>query len=188
MKRSFEIIIAGFGGQGVMSLGQIIAYSAMMEGKEVTFMPSYGPEMRGGTANCIVVISDSRISSPIVSEYDAAFLLSQPSIERFEKKVYPHGIILYEQSTIVHPPQRDDVEIVGLPGIAEAEKLHAKQVANMILLGAFLERKPILRIENVFAALKSVLPPHRQHLLLVNEQALIRGKELVKRTEEIVTK
>ncbi len=178
MKSSYEIIIAGFGGQGVLSMGQIIAYAAMKEDKEVSWMPSYGPEMRGGTANCIVIVSDSRISSPIITKFDAAIVLNQPSVEKFEPAVKPGGFLLYEKSTIVQPPKRKDVQILSIAGLEEAQKLTNKQVANMVLLGAFLERNPIVKPENVLSVLKSVLPAHRQHLIPVNEKALMRGKEL----------
>jgi 2-oxoglutarate ferredoxin oxidoreductase subunit gamma len=182
MKGEHELIIAGFGGQGVLSLGQIIAYSAMREGKEVSWMPSYGPEMRGGTAYCMVIISESRISSPIVSKYDTAIVLNQPSLEKFESAVKPGGLLIYEMSTIISAPTRTDIEVMGIPGLEIAQKLTSKQVANVVLLGAFLERRPIVKPENVINALRSVLPPHRQHLLPLNEQALERGKELALET------
>jgi 2-oxoglutarate ferredoxin oxidoreductase subunit gamma len=178
MKREHEIIIAGFGGQGVLSMGQIIAYSAMKEGKEVSWMPSYGPEMRGGTANCIVIVSEVRISSPIVTKYDTAIVLNQPSLDKFENAVKPEGLLIYEKSTIITLPKRKDIEVIGISGLEEAQKLTNKQVANMVLLGAFLERRPIVNPENVVNALRSVLPSHRQHLIPINEKALIRGKEL----------
>jgi 2-oxoglutarate ferredoxin oxidoreductase subunit gamma len=175
---SQEIIIAGFGGQGVLSMGQIIAYAAMEGNKEVSWMPSYGPEMRGGTANCTVIVSDARISSPIVTKFDTAIVLNQPSIEKFENSVKPGGLLIYEKSTIILPPVRKDIDVLALPGIEEAQKLKSKQVANMVLLGAFLELRPIVQLEHVLSALHSVLPPHRQHLIPLNEQALVRGKEL----------
>jgi 2-oxoglutarate ferredoxin oxidoreductase subunit gamma len=178
MKQSHEIIIAGFGGQGVLSMGQIIAYAAMKENKEVSWMPSYGPEMRGGTANCVVIVSEKRISSPIVTMCDTAIILNQPSLDKFEKSVYPGGLLIYEKSAIINPPTRKDIEIMALPGVEIAQELTSKQVANMVLLGAFLARKPIVKPENVVGALRSVLPPHRQHLIPLNEQALNRGKEL----------
>jgi len=178
MNTTQEIIIAGFGGQGVLSMGQIIAYAAMEGNKEVSWMPSYGPEMRGGTANCTVIVSDARISSPIVTKFDAAIVLNQPSIEKFEPAVKPGGILIYEQSTILRPPTRKDIDVLSLPGLEEAQKLKSKQVANMVLLGAYLELRPIVRIEHVLTALRNVLPPHRQHLIPTNEQALVRGKEL----------
>jgi 2-oxoglutarate ferredoxin oxidoreductase subunit gamma len=176
---SQEIIIAGFGGQGVLSMGQLLAYAAMQEGKEVSWMPSYGPEMRGGTTNCIVIVSDSRISSPIVSKFDSAIILNQPSLDKFVNRVKPGGFLLFERSTIISPPTRTDIEVANIGAIDEAQRLTSKQVANVVLLGAFLERRPIVDPQNVIKALKKVLPPHRQHLLPINEQALVRGKELV---------
>ncbi len=179
MNTAHEIIIAGFGGQGVLSMGQIIAYAAMKEGKEVSWMPSYGPEMRGGTANCIVIVSPQRISSPIVSKYDSAIVLNQPSLDKFAPLVKKGGLIMFEQSSIIAANPRTDVEVIGIPAVVEAQKLEKKQVANMILLGAFLEKRPIVQIENVLKALKEVLPARHHHLLPLNEQALFCGKRLV---------
>ncbi|HLF20406.1 MAG TPA: 2-oxoacid:acceptor oxidoreductase family protein [Bacteroidota bacterium] len=179
MTGAYEIIIAGFGGQGVLSMGQILAYAAMIEGKEVSWMPSYGPEMRGGTANCIVIISENRISSPIVSTFDFGIILNQPSMDKFFTKIKPGGLLLYEQSTIIKPPSGGAAEILRVQGLKEAQTLGSKQVANVVMLGAFLERKPIVSPESVMKALQKVLPVHRQHLLPVNEKALVRGKELV---------
>ena len=178
MTKTQEIIIAGFGGQGVLSMGQLLVYAAMIEGKEVSWMPSYGPEMRGGTANCMVIISDTRISSPILSRFDSALVLNQPSMDKFVNKVLPGGILIYERSTIISPPTRTDIEVLNIPAIEEAHRLTSKQVANVVLLGAYLERRPVVKPENVILALKKVLPKHRQHLLPINEQALARGKEL----------
>jgi 2-oxoglutarate ferredoxin oxidoreductase subunit gamma len=185
MQKAHEIICAGFGGQGVLSMGSMIAYSGMMEEKEVSWMPSYGPEMRGGTANCIVIVSDARISSPIITMFDSAIILNQPSLDKFEKAVKPGGLLLYEQSTIIHPPTRDDIDILSLPAIAEADKLKAKQVANMIMVGAFLEKIPLVKIDTIVRALRKVLPEHRHNLIPVNEQALKRGKELVLENEKV---
>jgi len=185
MRIEHEIICAGFGGQGVLSMGSIIAYSGMIEGKEVSWMPSYGPEMRGGTANCIVIVSDTRISSPIITKFDSAIVLNQPSLDKFEPAVKPGGLLLYEQSTIIHPPTRDDIDVLCIPAIEEADKLKAKQVANMIMVGAFLEKRPIVKMETILGTLKKVLPEHRHHLIPVNELALKRGKELVHLNEKI---
>ncbi len=185
MRLEHEIICAGFGGQGVLSMGSIIAYSGMIEGKEVSWMPSYGPEMRGGTANCIVIVSDERISSPIITKFDSAIVLNQPSLDKFEKAVKPGGLLLYEVSTIIHPPTREDIDVVGISAIEEADKLKAKQVANMIMVGAFLEKRPIVQIETIVSALKKALPEHRHHLIPANEQALKRGKDLVHLNEKI---
>ena len=178
MSSTEEILIAGFGGQGVLSMGQIIAYAAMNENKEVSWMPSYGPEMRGGTAYCVVIVSDERISSPILTKYDTAIILNQPSLEKFEQSVKPGGLLIYETSAIIKPPTRTDIEILGIAGMEEAQQLKSKQVANMVLLGAFLERRAIVKPENVVHALRGVLPAHRQNLIPTNEQALQRGKEL----------
>ncbi|MGB8932931.1 MAG: 2-oxoacid:acceptor oxidoreductase family protein [Anaeromyxobacteraceae bacterium] len=180
MSGTEEIVIAGFGGQGALSMGQLIAYAAMNEGKEVSWMPSYGPEMRGGTANCIVIVSGERISSPIVTRFDAAVVLNQPSMEKFEAAVRPDGLLLYERSTVTVPPTRRDVEILGIDGVAEAQRLSSKQVANVVLLGAYLARRPVVSPAAIVKALASVLPPHRRHLVPVNEQALARGAELAR--------
>jgi len=178
MKTSHDIIIAGFGGQGVLSLGLIIAYAAMKEEKEVSWMPSYGPEMRGGTANCIVIVSDSRISSPIVTNFDSAIVLNQPSIDKFANRVKAGGLLLCEQSGIVNPSSRTDIEILNVSAAEEAQKLQKKQVANMVVLGAFLARRPIVSMQNVLKALKEVLPERHHHLLPLNEKALNVGRQL----------
>lgn len=174
-----EIIVAGFGGQGVLSLGQILAYAAMIEGKEVSWMPSYGPEMRGGTANCIVIISSDRISSPIVTQFDSAIVLNQPSAEKFAPQVKTGGFLLYEQSSVIRVPTRDDVEMLGIPAVEEALKLKKRQVANMILLGAFLAMRPFLKEQSVMNALRKVLPERHHHLLPLNEEALQVGRHCV---------
>jgi 2-oxoglutarate ferredoxin oxidoreductase subunit gamma len=186
MTKEHEIIFAGFGGQGVLSMGRLIAYAGMIEGKEVSWMPSYGPEMRGGTANCIVIVSESRISSPIVTKFDSAILLNQPSIDKFEKAVKPGGLLIYEESTAVHPPTRTDIDILCISGNEEADKLNVKQVANMFMVGAFLEKRPILKIETIIKALKKALPERRHNLIPANEQALARGKELVKLVDPVI--
>jgi len=185
MDKAHEIIIAGFGGQGVLSMGQIIGYAAMIEGKEVSWMPSYGPEMRGGTANCIVIVSPQRISSPIISTFDSAIILNQPSLEKFENKVKPGGFLMYETSTVISIPTRKDVEMLAVSGMEEAMKLKKKQVGNMVLLGAFLGRRPVVRVENVMAALKKVLPERHHHLLPLNEQALEIGQSLASATAAV---
>jgi 2-oxoglutarate ferredoxin oxidoreductase subunit gamma len=177
MNTPHEIIIDGFGGQGVLSMGQIIAYAAMEEGEEVSWMPSYGPEMRGGTANCIVIVSPTKISSPIVSKYDSAILLNQPSLDKFADAVKPGGLILFESSSVIAPSSRTDVESLGVDAQEEAMKLNKKQVANMIMLGAFLAKRPIVSVENVLKALKDVLPERHHHLLPLNEEALRLGKQ-----------
>jgi 2-oxoglutarate ferredoxin oxidoreductase subunit gamma len=173
-----EIIIAGFGGQGVLSMGQILCYSAVMEDKEVTWMPSYGPEMRGGTANCITIISDSKISSPIITKFDTVIVLNQPSLDKFESAVKPGGLLIYEANAIINPPKRTDIDVLGIEAANEAVKLKNSKVMNMIVLGAFLKKKPIIKIENVIEGIKKVLPERYHHLIPLNKQALEKGMEL----------
>ena len=185
MEKAQEIIFAGFGGQGILSMGQILAYSAMIENKEVSWMPSYGPEMRGGTANCIVIVPTARISSPIITKFDSAIVLNQPSLDKFESAVKPGGLLIYEESSIINPPTRTDIECIGIPAMEEAQKLNKKQVANMIILGAFLEKKPIVKIENVLSALRKVLPERHHHLIPVNEQALGLGRNIAKSANKV---
>ena len=144
-----EMIIAGFGGQGVLSMGKILAYSGIMENKEVTWFPSYGPEMRGGTANVTVIVSDKRISSPIVHEYDTAIILNQQSMDKFEKMVKPGGTILYDPNGVIHPPKRTDVNIFKVEGTRTAVEMGNPKVFNMIVLGSFLKVRPILTLDNV---------------------------------------
>lgn len=174
-----EIIISGFGGQGVLSMGQILCYSGVIEDKEVSWMPSYGPEMRGGTANCIAIISDQKISSPILTKFDTVIALNQPSIDKFESAVKPGGLLIYESSTALKKPTRDDIDIVPVEAANEATKLENPKVMNMIILGAFLKKKPILEFDNVLKGLKQVLPERYHHLIQLNEKALKRGMELV---------
>jgi 2-oxoglutarate ferredoxin oxidoreductase subunit gamma len=185
MEKAHEIIFAGFGGQGVLSMGQIIAYGGMLEGKEVSWMPSYGPEMRGGTANCIVIVSDGRISSPIVTKFDSAVVLNQPSLDKFESQVKPGGFLIYETSTIIKPPTRTDIEIFSISAIEEAQKLGKKQVANMVLMGAFLEKRQIINPDSLLKALRKALPERHHHLLPMNEQALEIGKLLAKEGSQV---
>ncbi len=181
-----EIIIAGFGGQGVLSMGQTLGYAAMVEDKYVSWMPSYGPEMRGGTANCMTILSDNHISSPIISQFDTAILLNQPSMDKFESRVKPGGIILYEPNTIPHPSVRKDIEIYAIAASQEANKLNNSRIANMIMLGAYLERKPMVSIDSIIKALKKVLPERYHNLLDINRKGLEVGSEIMKSLAAVV--
>ncbi len=174
-----EVVIAGFGGQGVLSMGMILCYSGIMEDKEVSWMPSYGPEMRGGTANCIAIVSDSKVSSPIISKFDTVIALNQPSVDKFESMVKPGGLLLYESTNVITPPTRSDIDIVGIPASAEAAKMKNTKIMNMIVLGAFLKKKPIIKFENIIEGLKQVLPERYHHLIPLNTDALNKGMELV---------
>ena len=174
-----EIIIAGFGGQGVLSMGKILAYSGMMQNMEVSWMPSYGPEMRGGTANVIVILGDERISSPILTKFDSAIILNQQSLDKFENCVRPGGVLLYDTNGITKHPTRKDIEIYKIDGVAEASKMASARTFNMIVLGAYLKIKPVVTIENVIAGLKKSLPTRHHHLIGENEQAIQRGSDAV---------
>ncbi len=175
-----EIIIAGFGGQGVLSMGKILAYSGIMENKEVSWMPSYGPEMRGGTANVSVIISDERISSPILQNFDTAIILNQQSMDKFESGVKPGGLLLYDPNGIIRHPTREDINIYTIEGAAEAAKQKSSKTFNMIVLGAFLKIKPVVKMENVLKGLKKSLPERHHHLIPMNEEAIKVGLEKVK--------
>ena len=130
-----EIIISGFGGQGVLSMGKILAYAALTEGKEVTWMPAYGPEQRGGTANVTVIISDESISSPILSSYDTAILLNQPSLDKFQSKVKAGGTIIYDDFGIIDKPTRSDISIWHIPAMETAAQMSMMKCFNMFILG-----------------------------------------------------
>jgi 2-oxoglutarate ferredoxin oxidoreductase subunit gamma len=173
-----EIVIAGFGGQGVLSMGMVLCYAGIMENKEVSWMPSYGPEMRGGTANCITIISDKKISSPIISKFDTVIALNQPSVDKFENALKPGGMIIYESTNVINPPTRSDIEIIGIAGSAEAAKMKNTKILNMIMLGAYLNKKPIISMDNILNGLKKVLPDRYHNLIPLNEEAIKRGGEL----------
>jgi 2-oxoglutarate ferredoxin oxidoreductase subunit gamma len=174
------MIFAGFGGQGVLSMGMLLAYAAMKEGKEVSWMPSYGPEMRGGTANCIVNISDQPISSPIVSAYDVAVVFNQPSLKKFEPKVKKDGILIWESTTIKEPPSREDLKIYPIPAIEKAtHDLKNVKVMNMLMMGVLLKINGIVKKETVLQALKDTLPERHHHLIPLNKDAIDLGMTLV---------
>ena len=150
-----EIIVAGFGGQGVLSLGKILAYSGMMQDMEVSWFPSYGPEMRGGTANVTVILSDDRVSSPVLNEYDTAILLNQQSVDKFESKVKPGGLIVYDGNGITTHPSRKDISIYRVDAADAAAKMSTTRTFNMIVLGGYLKIKPgttQTSVEGVFAS------------------------------------
>lgn len=179
-----EIIIAGFGGQGVLSMGKILAYSGIMQDQEVSWMPSYGPEMRGGTANVIVILSDNKISSPILTQFDTAIILNQQSMDKFENAVKPGGYLLYDPNGITKKPSRKDINIFEIEGAEEAARLKSPKTFNMVVLGGFLKVKPIVTLENVLKGLKKSLPKRHHHLLDMNEKAISRGSEIVNEVQK----
>jgi Pyruvate:ferredoxin oxidoreductase and related 2-oxoacid:ferredoxin oxidoreductases, gamma subunit len=178
-KMTEEIIIAGFGGQGVLSMGKIMAYSGVMQDMEVSWMPSYGPEMRGGTANVIVIISSERISSPIIRSFDTAIILNQQSLDKFENSVKPGGVLIYDGNGITRHPERVDISIYRVDAAEEASKMKSPKIFNTIVLGGFLKVKPIIKLENVIKGLKKSLPERYHNLIPMNEKALQRGMEII---------
>lgn len=180
-----EIIIAGFGGQGVLSMGKILAYAGMMHGQEVSWYPSYGPEMRGGTANVTVILADQKISSPVVHAFDAAIILNQQSLDKFEKDIKSGGVLLYDPNGITHPPKRKDIRIYTIAAAAAAAESGNSKVFNMIVLGAYLKIRPIVTIENVVEALRKSLPERAHGLIPANEEAIKSGMRLVHKTSRL---
>ena len=174
-----EIIISGFGGQGVLSMGKILAYSGLMEDKEVTWMPAYGPEQRGGTANVTVIVSDERISSPILSKYDIAVVLNQPSLEKFEPKIKPGGILIYDGFGIIYKPTRKDITIYEINAMDKAAEMKNGKVFNMIVLGGLLKVAPVVSDKGVEKALKKTLPERHHDLIPLNMEALKEGAKII---------
>ena len=174
-----EILIAGFGGHGVLSMGKILAYAGLMDNLEVTWMPSYGPEQRGGTANVTVILSDASISSPVLDTYDTVVALNQQSLDKFESKVKPGGTLIYDPSGIHHLPTRTDVTVVPVDAMQASIELKNSKTYNMILLGALLKLRPVVPVDAVLRGLKKTLPERHHHLLPLNEQALLKGMSLV---------
>ncbi len=174
-----EIIIAGFGGQGVLSMGKILAYSGVVEDKEVTWMPSYGPEMRGGTANVTVILSDKRISSPIVRSFDTVIILNQQSLDKFESTVRPGGVLIYDPNGITRHPERKDIRVFKVDAAATAAKEGKMRFFNMIVLGGYLKVKPVVTVEGVIKGLAKSLPERLHKTLPDNEAAIKLGMEIV---------
>jgi len=172
-----EIIIAGFGGQGVLSMGKILAYSGIMQDQEVSWMPSYGPEMRGGTANVTVILSDEKISSPYLKLFDTAIILNQQSMDKFQGSVKPEGVLLYDPNGVTVHPTRTDIEIYQIDGNKLATEMGNAKISNMIILGAFLKIKPIVKLENVIEGLRKSLPERYHHLIPLNKEAITLGME-----------
>lgn len=174
-----EIIISGFGGQGVLSMGKILAYSALMKDKEVTWMPAYGPEQRGGTANVTVIVSDEVISSPILSSFDVVVALNQPSLEKFEPKLKSGGILIYDGFGISTPPSRKDINIYCMNAMDKAAEMRNAKVFNMIVLGGLLHVCPVVDMSSVEKALYKTLPERHHPLIALNMEALEAGQKAI---------
>ncbi len=174
------VIIAGFGGQGVLTMGKILAYSGVMQDFEVTWMPSYGPEMRGGTANVTVVLSDKPISSPIAHEFDVAVVLNQQSMEKFEAMVKPGGVLIYDTNGITRHPVRTDISVYTIDATAECARMGQAKLFNTMILGGYLKVRPVVKMENVMEGLKHTLPERAWKMLPQNEEAIHNGGEIIK--------
>lgn len=173
-----SIVISGFGGQGVLLAGQLLAYAGMDAGKNVTWIPSYGPEMRGGTAHCVVIISDNPIGAPIVNRPDIAVVLNQPSYDKYEKLVKPGGLLVVNSSLVDVHPSRDDIDVVQIPANAIAEEWGTAKMMNMAALGALLASRPVLPLEVVKQALVDHLPATKQHLVEANLKVITHAAEV----------
>jgi 2-oxoglutarate ferredoxin oxidoreductase subunit gamma len=170
-----QILIAGFGGQGILSTGMLLAHAGMLEDKQVAWIPSYGPEMRGGTANCGITIANEEISSPLVTEPTTLIVMNRPSLEKFEKEVVSGGRILINSSLVDYDVKRDDVLVMKIPANKLAEEIGNLRVANNIILGALIKLTSIVTIDSVVESLKAVLPPRRHNMIPANREALERG-------------
>lgn len=175
-----EVIMAGFGGQGVMSMGQLLAYAGMIEDKEVSWLPSYGPEMRGGTANCSVIVSDDAVASPVVTDATAAIIMNRPSLGKFEGSVIPGGALFINSSLVDERCDREDIDVYYIPANEVADEIGNSRIANMVMLGAYIKKTEIVSADSVLESLKEVLGPSKAHLIPVNEKALKRGATFIK--------
>src|SRR4030043_1775503 len=168
---------AGSGGQGVLVMGYILSFSAMKEGKNVTYLPSYGAEVRGGTANCTVAISDEEIASPVASSPDFVVAMNQPSVVRFQNQIQSGGLFFINSSLVESEVSRGDINVVDVPANNIAEKLGSPRSANMVMLGAFIKKSGLVSLDSVIDALKSTLGK-KQKLVAINEKALKSGYDL----------
>lgn len=174
---SQEIVFAGFGGQGILSMGKFLAYAGMDADKNVSWLPSYGPEMRGGTANCSVIISDELVGSPVVTHPTSVVVMNRPSLDKFESMIKPGGLLVIDSDLVDRNPERDDIEVIGIPAQIEAEKIGIKNIANMVLLGALVKKTGIVSIEDILKALRDY---GKEKFFEFNKKAVIKGAEYVK--------
>jgi 2-oxoglutarate ferredoxin oxidoreductase subunit gamma len=178
------LIAAGFGGQGIMVLGQLVAYTAISEGMYVTWIPSYGPEMRGGTANCGVVISDEEIASPVVAEADVAVIMNKPSLEKFIDSVKPGGTLLYNSDLLDYPDPRTDIRVLPVPCHSIALELGSDKVSNIVVLGALVEATDLVSKDVCLETIKEKLGKRKPQFLPMNLQAYEKGQEIARKILE----
>ncbi|MBQ6391569.1 MAG: 2-oxoacid:acceptor oxidoreductase family protein [Eggerthellaceae bacterium] len=172
-----RVVFAGFGGQGLLFAGKVVAYAGLIEDREVSWLPSYGPEMRGGTANCSVTVSDEPIGSPLIMDPTALIAMNQPSLLKFEETVVPGGIILADTSLITRIPERDDITVFELEATNMAEDAGLKGLANIVLVGKLLKETGFCSVESIEAAIRKAVPPRKAALIEKNLQALKLGME-----------
>jgi len=173
-----DVMIAGFGGQGVLLAGKLLAYAGMLEGRHVTWFPSYGAEIRGGTANCTVIIASDEIGSPVVQSPSAMLIFNDASFKKFEKRIKPGGLLFLNTSLVQEPSTRADIMRIEVKANDIAEDLGDTRILNMVMLGALLKKTGVVALESVLSALREVLPARRHSLIHLNEIALKRGGEL----------
>jgi 2-oxoglutarate ferredoxin oxidoreductase subunit gamma len=175
--KTTQILIAGFGGQGILFAGKFLAYKGLTEELQVSWLPSYGPEMRGGTANCNVILSETPVGSPIITTPDVLIAMNLPSLQKYMDSVVPGGQIYYDASLIDAAVTRDDVAVFPIPATQMAKDNHIDSLANMILIGGLLENHPELSFRGVDAVIERLVPPSKAHLVALNQKALQLGKE-----------
>lgn len=180
-----RIVVAGFGGQGVMAIGQLLTYAGMIEDKHVSWLPSYGPEMRGGTANCNVIVSDDAIGAPVIEEAGAAIVMNKPSLDKFENNIVKGGKLFINSSLIEQKAEREDIDIYYIPANEIANELGNDKVANMVILGAYLEATKLVKQESVLEAFTKVFGENKAHLLPLNKEAIEKGAEAAKSQEKV---
>jgi 2-oxoglutarate ferredoxin oxidoreductase subunit gamma len=169
-----KMVFAGFGGQGVLSMGLNLAQAAMIEGKHVTYLPSYGAEVRGGTANCTVAISSEEIASPVASSPEFIVVMSQPSLARFQNQVESGGVLFFNSSLVTADIPRGDIELLAVPATTMAEEMESPRSANMVMLGAFIKKTNLVSVDTVLATLKETFKT-KPKLIAINKKAIMAG-------------
>ena len=176
---TYETIMAGFGGQGLLFSGKVLAHAALIENKELSWLPSYGPEMRGGTCNCSVIVSDDPVGSPIIAHPNVLMVMNEPSLDKFEDTVAPGGTIFVDSSLIERKVRRTDVTVVYIPATQMAKDMQAVSLANMIILGAIVQKRGRVKPETLTAAIKETISARKAALLDLNLKAVALGENFI---------
>ena len=177
---TYETIMAGFGGQGLLFSGKVLAYAGLLEDRELSWLPSYGPEMRGGTCNCSVIISDEPVGSPIISHPNVLMVMNEPSLDKFENAAAPGATVFVDSSLISRKVRRDDIEAVYIPATQMAAEMEAASLANMVILGAIVEKLKCVKPETVVDALRHTISARKANLLDLNMKAVEAGREFIR--------